>query len=84
MLKSGFLFGNIRGLYPKTNRTKVDYLSDTALIEGTNIVCLTESHLSDEIKDCEVKLLGYDIHKQKQLHYNYTIIRSWANITHDT
>ena len=67
MLKSGFLFGNICGLYPKSNKTKVDYLSDSAFIEGANILCLTESHLLDEIKDCEVKILGYDIHRSDRV-----------------
>ena len=26
-------------------------------------MALTESHLSDDIKDCEIKIKGYDIHR---------------------
>ena len=63
MLKSGFIFGNVRGLYPKCNKTKIDQICDTATLEGANILALTESHLCDDIKDCEIRLSGYDIHR---------------------
>ena len=45
----------------------MDFLSDTALLKGANILCLTESHLSDDIKDCEVKIKGYDIHRSDRI-----------------
>ena len=63
MLKLGFIFGNIRGLYPKCNKTKIDQIYDISKLEGANILAITESHLSEDIKDCEVRMDGYDIHR---------------------
>ena len=55
---NGFLFGNIRGVNPKSDTTKKDYLNDLADIEGSNFIILTESHLSPEINDCEISITG--------------------------
>ena len=41
----------------------MDYLSDTAYMDVAYILALTESHLSDEIKDCEIRINGYDLHR---------------------
>ena len=60
---SGFLFGNIRGIYPKCNKTKKDYIYDLAEIERSDYIILTESHLNSEINDCEVALDGFQIHR---------------------
>ena len=34
-----------------------------ALMDGANILALTESHLSEEIMDCEIKINGFDLHR---------------------
>ena len=59
-----FLFGNIRGIMPlNNNKVKLNFLSDCASINNNLIVALTESHLSCNIKDCEVKFGDHDIHR---------------------
>ena len=55
--------GNICGLYPKTNKTKTNYLYDTASSENAKIIVLTESHLSSDVKDCEIQMDGFDVHR---------------------
>ena len=52
------LFGNIRGLIPKTNRCKIDVISDMAYINDSAVIALTESHLFDEINNGEIAING--------------------------
>lgn len=54
--KTNFLFGNIRGLYLKTNKTKMDTLSNLASINEANDILMMVSHLNDEIKDSEIRI----------------------------
>ena len=42
---------NIRGLYPRTNQSKVKYLNDIAELYNCFIIAATETHLIEEIED---------------------------------
>ena len=53
--------------FPQKELHKIKLLKDLVIEKNCFIVCLTESHLSDEIKECEVKILGYDIHRSDRV-----------------
>ena len=57
------IFGNIRGIKPLRNTTKIDFLSDYINICDSSIICLTESHLRSEIGDGEINLQDYTKHR---------------------
>ena len=57
------LFGNIRGLYPKSNRTKIKLLEDMAHENDSAIIALTETHLNSDINDAEVSINDYELHR---------------------
>lgn len=50
------IMGNIQGLYPKTNQSKVPFLKDLAVIEDPIFIALTETHLKKEVKDAEITI----------------------------
>ena len=56
---SSIMFGNVAGLYPRTNTVKVQLLGETAKENGVVIVALTESHLKSQILDAEVHIPGF-------------------------
>lgn len=51
--------GNIQGLYPKTNRSKLPFITETALEQDLMLIALTESHLRPEVRDAEVRVKNY-------------------------
>ena len=55
------MFGNIAGLYPKTNQVKVRYLEEKAKENQSMIIALTESHLKSPILDAEIHIPGYQL-----------------------
>ena len=61
MDKNGAIYINIRGLYPKTDQSKIPYLSDLAQQTNAPFICVTESHLNPSILDAEISIAGYDL-----------------------
>ena len=59
--KSCILFGNIAGLYPRTNKEKVQFLAEKARANNSSIIALTESHLKSNVLDAEVNIPGYQL-----------------------
>ena len=59
--KNGGIYANIRGLYPKSNQTKVPYLEDLAIVSNAPFICLTETHLNPEILDAEIQIKNYTL-----------------------
>ena len=57
--ESSILYGNIAGLYPRTNKLKVKLLEERAKVNNTCVIALTESHLKSYIFDAEVQIEGY-------------------------
>ena len=51
--------GNIQGLYPKTNQSKVAFLKELAAEEDPMYIALTESHLKKEVMDAEIEIDKY-------------------------
>ena len=51
--------GNIQGLYPKSNQTKVPFLKELAAVENPMFISLTETHLMDGINDAEISIGHY-------------------------
>ena len=65
------MFGNIAGLYPKSNQVKVKYLAEKAKETQSVIIALTESHLKSQILDAEIHIPGYQLaRKDRQDHIN--------------
>ena len=56
-----FYYMNIRGLYPKSNQTKIPMLQDMAHDENLLFLSLTETHLKQDHLDAEVKIENYTI-----------------------
>ena len=50
---------NIRGLYPRTDRTKVAYLSHLTAEDNAAFVALQETHLTPDVLPAEVHMEGY-------------------------
>ena len=70
-LEPSIMFGNIAGLYPKSNQVKVKYLGEKAKENKSIIIALTESHLKSQILDAEVQIPGYQsCRKDRQDHIN--------------
>ena len=53
--------GNIRGLNPGIHYSKIEYLKDLAFDRKACIISLTESHLSKEISNEELKFENWTI-----------------------
>ena len=64
MNKNGGLYCNIRGLFPRSNQTKVSYLGDLASTSNAPWIVLTETHLSPQILDAEIKIRNYFLFRQ--------------------
>ena len=60
-LLENFLLCNIQGLYPMKNHSKVPYIAELASESDYTFIALTESHLTPDIKDEEVKIVNYTL-----------------------
>ena len=56
---STIICGNIRGISPGIRSNKIDYIRNLCIEKEAFAVMLTESHLSDNILDCEVSIDGW-------------------------
>ena len=63
----GAIYVNIRGLYPKSDKSKVPYLADLAKETNAPFICITESHLNPEILDAEISIPGYDVFRSDRV-----------------
>ena len=45
------------------NRRKIDFLSEACIKQNIKIIIALESHLKGEIKDEEIKIAGFNIHR---------------------
>ena len=68
--RSSIIFGNVAGLYPRTNNVKVQYLGEVAEESNAIIIALTESHLKSQILDAEVHIPGFQLFRSDR---NYHI-----------
>ena len=59
--KSSILFGNIAGLYPSTDKVKVQHLGEIAKESKAFVIALSESHLKSHILDAEVHIPGFQL-----------------------
>ena len=41
----------------------MNFLTDLSVINNSQTITMTESHLSDQIKDCEINIPGFDVHR---------------------
>ena len=57
----GAIYANIRGLYPKSDQSKLPYLSDLARESNSPFICLTETHLTPDVLDAEISIEGYNL-----------------------
>ena len=62
-ITSSAIFGNTRGLFPKSNQTKVSYYENLAKENNSILICLTETHLNESILDAEIKIDGKKIYR---------------------
>ena len=51
------IFGNIRGIKPLRNTTKINFIEDYSNMCNGDIICLTETHLKSEIGDSEINIM---------------------------
>ena len=54
---------NIRGLYPRSDKTKVAYLSQLTADDNVPFVALQETHLTPDVLGAEVHLEGYTLYR---------------------
>ena len=54
---------NVRGLFPKCDKTKVAQLSDLAATDNAPFVALQETHLTPDILSAEVQMAGYTMYR---------------------
>ena len=52
---------NIQGLNPKSNQSKIPYLQDLANDSNAPFICITESHLHEDILDAELQIKNYTL-----------------------
>ena len=65
------MFGNVAGLYPQTNKVKVQYLGEIAEESDSIIIALSESHLKSQILDAEISIPGFQLFRaDRQDHIN--------------
>ena len=60
-------FGNIRGLFPKSYNTKVKAIECMAEMTKSKVMCLCESHLNEDIGDCEISIEGFECHRSDRI-----------------
>ncbi|MPC43268.1 hypothetical protein E2C01_036911 [Portunus trituberculatus] len=53
------LVGNIQGLYPETNQSKLPFLRELSSGKNFMIIALTETHLSEGVREAEINILNY-------------------------
>ena len=46
--------GNIRGLFPKSNPTKIKAIGDITTLNSINILAFSETHLNNDLFDSEI------------------------------
>ena len=61
--RTNAIFGNTRGLFPRTNQTKVPYYADMVKENSSPFLCLTESHLHSGVLDAEIQIEGMSIYR---------------------
>ena len=61
--KNGAIYLNIRGLYPKSNRTKLCYLRDLVKMKNSSMIVITESWPSVDIEDAELNVPGWILYR---------------------
>ena len=69
--KNGAIYANIRGLYPKSDKSKVPHLADLARESNSPFICLTETHLSPDILDAEITIDGYNLFRSDRLNRSH-------------
>ena len=52
---------NIEGLYPSKKRFKVNYLASLCQLYNSEYICITESHLNEDIFDAEVTIKDFNM-----------------------
>ena len=67
MSSNGVLSWNIRGLFPRSNKTKILYLRDLAIQQTPLYIVLTETHMTPDILDAEVSISGYTLYRSDRL-----------------
>ena len=65
--ESSVLFGNVAGLYPRTNKLKVKLLAEKAYANNACIIAVTESHLKSYILDAEIHIAGYHLYRSDRI-----------------
>ena len=57
------LVANVDGLYTFRNKTKVKFLEELCTSQNISFICVCESHLNPTIRDAEVKMNGFVLHR---------------------
>jgi len=61
--KLSLIFGNIRGLFPENNLTKINILNDMTRYYDANMIIVTESHLNEYISSKELNISDWTLHR---------------------
>lgn len=54
---------NIEGLIPRRKRYKIKMLEEIGAEYNGALICVTESHLRNEIRDAEIEMKGYEMYR---------------------
>ena len=59
--KLSLIFGNIRGIFPASDKSKISQLDYLSRENNSIVIALTESHLNSDILDSEVNMDGWAV-----------------------
>lgn len=81
------IYCNIEGLIPRRKRYKIKMLEEIGAEYNCALICITESHLRNEIRDAEIKMKGYEMYRADRANDRKkggVVINTRDNIAKDT
>ena len=61
---------NIEGILPTKKKFKINFLADLAQLYNSDYMCITESHLRDDVFDAEIHIKGFNLYRQDRKNRN--------------
>ena len=68
---------NVQGLLPGSNRGKVLQITDLATEYNSPYICITESHLTQNILDAEISIPGFVVYRSDRRYRSHGGVVTW-------